>query len=690
MGRRVGLKDGTRPGLRGRALAGYAASEGEGDDRSGIVGRGGRVVLSLFDGVSLARQGRLLKISSRKSQALLAFLALGAPQSGVSRERLCGLLWSESSEDKARASLRQALHELKLVLDLEVPGLLQAGRDMVGLSGGLMTDVADLIERLRGKEIHPGLLGRKELTGSLLLGFDDLDPSFRAWLVVQRQAVHQEVTRGLERILRQEMAPPESRGEAAEALLNLEPTHEEACRYVMHDAASRGDLAGALKIYKRLWDLVEEEFGSEPSEQTKALAVQLKMHALPTPAIVPNVGVQASQQIPSLAVLPFSNFSGDPEQEYLVDGIVEDITTALSRIRWFFVMARNSSFTYKGKAVDVREVSRNLGVRYVLEGSLKRAGPRLRVTAQLIDGSTGHHVWAECYDGLSEDIFAFQDGITESVVGALEPSVRRAEIDRANRKPTGSLAAYDCLLRAMPLVAVADKPSIQKAQELLSRALAIDPKYAHAMSLQARCCAVLVSQNWGSERESRRGAEYARQAITYGQDDPLALAEAAVNLAHLARDYPAALDAVERSLKLHPASASTHNKAGWLRVYVEEPTRATHHFETAIRLSPVDLAMCHFLTGKATACLVAHRWEDAYYCASKAVALNGGWGSAHRTCVVALVMLGRLEEARAAAQRVLEISPGFRLSEHMKHSPFRSEAIWQLALECMRKAGLPE
>jgi adenylate cyclase len=646
------------------------------------------VALSLLGGFRACRDARTIEIKGRKSQALLAYLALEGLSHPHSRERLCGLLWSESGEARARASLRQVLHELRTTLEGAGCTVLQAGRGGVTLSGNLTTDLTEILDRLASEEVDPRLLDGKASPAALLDGFEDLDPSFRDWLFTARQNLSGLIARNLELLLRSSPSA-DIRRQAATALLNVDPTHEEACRYGMQDATARGDVGLALKIYKRLWDLLDEEYGTEPSCQTQAIAIQIKTESGLGPG-EKRPTLDKGGERPSLAVLPFTSLSAVPDDDYLADGVVEDITTALSRIGWFFVTARNSSFTYKGRSVDVREISRALGVRYVLEGSVRRAGTRLRITAQLIEAVTGHHVWAERYDGSFADVFDYQDRITESVVGALEPRLRGFEISRAERKPTVNLTAYDRVLRSIPLVTAADQGSVVQAQALLSTALEEDPDYAYAMALQARCCALRIHQHWGCDADRQEGARYARQAIVAGRDDPRALAEAAIALGYLDRDHSTAHEAMKRSLGLHPCCADTHNKAGWLHVYMEEPARAISHFETAMRLSPIDLAMCHFLTGYASALLLAGECEGARIHAERALALNGSWASAHRIRIIALVKLGRLQEARVAAAALLKVAPGFRVSDHAGRSPFKTDALWREWIDCLRCAGLPD
>ncbi len=277
---------------------------------------------------------------------------------------------------------------------------------------------------------------------------------------------------------------------------------------------------------------------------------------------------------PSIAVLPFQNMSGDPQQEYFADGVVDDIITGLSRIKWLFVIARNSTFTYKGRAVDVKQVGRDLGVRYVLEGSVRKAEDRVRITGQLVDAATGVHVWAERYDRKFGDIFALQDEITLSVVGALEPSLRQAEVERVKRKRPDSLDAYDLVLQTQPDVYSGMPERATKALVLLERALALDPAYslAHAFAAMCHHCLFLRA---GLREESRAASiRHAREAIAHGPDDALALTFAAFSIGMDGHDHAAAFTALEAALAISPSSALTYNVGGVMYGWAGEAKRA--------------------------------------------------------------------------------------------------------------------
>ena len=392
---------------------------------------------------------------------------------------------------------------------------------------------------------------------------------------------------------------------------------------------------------------------------------------------------------PSIAVLPFQNISGDPEQEYFADGMVEDIITGLSRIKWFFVIARNSTFTYKGRAVDVKQVGRELGVRYVLEGSVRKAVDRVRITAQLIDAATGAHVWAERYDRKSDDIFALQDEITLSVVGAIEPSLRLAEVERAKRKRPDSLDAYDLVLRALPDVYSRMPEPSKKALVHLERALALDPNYALAHACAAECYHSLFLRGGLREENRTAAVRHAQVAIANGQDDALALTLAGFSLGMDGHDRAAAFAAFEAALAVSPSSALTYILGSVILSFAEEAERAIEWGERGSRLSPLDpwrssafisFALGHFHRG---------RYEEAAAAARKAVQFSPGFSLCHMVLAAALAKLGRLEEARAAATRVLELQPVFRYSRQLASVNCEPTLAASLG-EALRAAGLPE
>jgi TolB-like protein/tetratricopeptide (TPR) repeat protein len=392
---------------------------------------------------------------------------------------------------------------------------------------------------------------------------------------------------------------------------------------------------------------------------------------------------------PSVAVLPFSNLAGDTEQDYFTDGMVADIITGLSRINWLFVIARNSTFTYKGRAVDVKQVGRELGVRYVLEGSVRKFVGSLRVTGQLIDASTGAHVWAERYDRRSDDIFALQDDIAQSVVGAIAPSVRRAEIDRVKRKRPDSLDAYDLVLRAQSDVDSGMPAQVTRALVLLERALALEPDYALAHGNTAMCHHCLFLRGGLQEASRAASVRHARSAIIHGQDDALALTLAGFSIGMDGHDRAAAFTALEAALAISPSSALTYILGSVILGWGGEAERAIEWSERGMRLSPFDpwafaafdaQAMSHFLRG---------RYDEACRAAYRSVQSNPAHSITYVQLAAALAKLGRLQEAKVAAARVLELHPTFRYSRQFAGVNC-APALAEILGDALGAAGLPE
>ena len=392
---------------------------------------------------------------------------------------------------------------------------------------------------------------------------------------------------------------------------------------------------------------------------------------------------------PSLAVMPFTNMSGDAEQEYFVDGIVEDIITGLSRLKWLHVVARNSAFAYKGRAVDLKQVGRELGVRYVLEGSMRKAGRRVRVTAQLIAAASGTHVWAERYDRALDDIFELQDEITLSVVGTIEPSLLHAEIERAKRKRPDSLDAYDLYLRALPHTRVYMPSEADQALPLLHRALSLQPDYPAAHAAAAVCHEVRYMRGGMQEGDKEDALSHARAAIEGGADDAETLATAGFVIGLVAHDYDTAMNAIDRALLINGTSVYA---LGWGAVILGHAGRAeqgVEYGERALRLSPLDPGIGHQYTGLGIAHCAARNWEGVLAACGKAIQAMPRFSLPQVLLAAALSFLGRWDEARAAAKRVPELEPGFTVSGFVRSHTGRAE-IREPIGDALRRLGLPE
>jgi len=396
---------------------------------------------------------------------------------------------------------------------------------------------------------------------------------------------------------------------------------------------------------------------------------------------------------PSIAVLPFQNMSGDPEQDYFADGMVEDIITALSHFKALFVIARNSSFTYKGRAVDVKQVGRELGVRYVLEGSVRKATNRVRITGQLVDTATGAHLWAERFDGGLGDIFDLQDQVTESVVGAIAPAVEKAEIERARRKPTESLDAYALYLRGLAaFYQFGNRQANEEALRLFNRAIELDPDFAAAYGHAAFCYVLAKLNGWISVTPSEIAevTRLAQRAVELGKDDAIALAPSGWALAFVVHDLEVGAALIDRALALNSNLAEAWNFGGWAKNYLGEPETAIERFARAMRLSPLGPWVAGMRGGTAYAHFFLGRYDEAASWAAMALQHNPDVQFGLRIAAASNAMAGRPEQAHKAVARLRQLNPVLRVST-LKDvvGPSRADDLARYE-EALRQAGLPE
>ena len=393
---------------------------------------------------------------------------------------------------------------------------------------------------------------------------------------------------------------------------------------------------------------------------------------------------------PSIAVLPFANLSGDPEQDYFIDGIVEDIITALSRNRAFFVIARNSSFTYKGKPVDTKQVARELGVRYLLEGSVRKSGNRVRVTGQFIEAESGHHLWADRFDGDLVDIFDLQDQLVTRVVGAIAPQLEKAEIERAKRELTSNPAAYDFYLRGLASWNRWSRADNAKALKLFYAAIDKDPEFATPYGLAASCYQFAKANGWQSEFDEAEISRLTERAVEVGNDDAVALCWAGHVRAFFFKEVDRALLLIDRSLELDVNLAVAWQRSGWVRGYAGDSDGAIESLNKAMRLDPLDTRVFLTQSAMAFAHFIAGRDQEAAEWAAMALRTKPNWMPALRVAIASNAMQGRTAEAKAALQSYEQVDPNVSIRKICEHYPFRRQKNKQRLVKALRKAGVRE
>jgi TolB-like protein/tetratricopeptide (TPR) repeat protein len=583
--------------------------------------------------------------------------------------------------------------------------------DMVGYSRLIGLDdqgTLDRLRALRSSVIDPAIHehgGRVVQTAgdSLLIVFDSIDGAVRCAVNVQQQAPIHDGDQPPDRVIRFRIGI-----NIRDAIADGTDLHGDAVNVAARIQAEcpPGGICVTRAVRDHVRDRLDLAFEELGALDLKNIARPVEAYLLRLDAAASSKSVKEPDVLPlpnkpSVAVLPFQNMSGDPEQEYFADGIVEEITTALSRITSFYVLARNSSFSSKGKSPDVRQVGKELGARYILAGSVRKAAARVRITGQLIDATTGAHLWADRFEGDLTDIFQLQDQVTVSVVGAIEPTIRGAEIERAPRKPTENLEAHDLVLRARWVYGSGGSERMERFDEatrLYRRAIVLDPNYALAYALLARMLwsyAAFHLKN-PSEDELAEYADLARTAVRLGQTDPEALCFAAHVIALPGGDLAEGIAIIDRALTQNPNSPDALSISGMLRAFAGDSEMAFRHLKEADRLSPPG---AHIIT-KAFGFYLAYFVDGNYQGVLDWTAQSLRAGPTHtvtlRYRTAALGLLGRLDEARQTVNRLLAVSPGLTISRCRRHvevemkNPFRRLGVVEAYYEGLRLAGLPE
>jgi len=454
--------------------------------------------------------------------------------------------------------------------------------------------------------------------------------------------------------------------------------------------ADRGGICISDDTFRQVRDKIDVGFDDAGERQLKNIERPVRVYRVQLGKTVQRVErAPASTKRPSIAVLPFQNMSGDPEQEYFADGMVDEIITGLSRIKWLSVVSRNSSYLFKNRPATMKDVAATLGVRYVLEGGVRKSGNRVRITAQLIDAETDAHLWAEQYDRLLEDVFALQDEITMCVVGAIEPSVRKAEIDRIKRQRPDSFTAYDLLLQSQQFVFAGMPAEAAKAITLLEQALKLEPNYSAAHAYLSWCLHARFGRGGLREEDRLAAVDHARAAVALGNDDATALAIAALVLAYDGHDVSTALKVFDRALELSNCNVFALCWNAAILAWIGRSELAIERAQRALRLGPFDSLIWRAHHALSIAYFDSHRYGDAADSARSVIAANSAYSLPRAILAAALVRLGRLDEARAAARTVLEHEPSFTIHGTARYAELEP-AVFRPMADAWREAGLPE
>ena len=649
-------------------------------------------------------EGDQVRFSTRKSSLLFAALVLSGPK-GQRRERLAEALWPGRAEAQARNSLRQALTEIRRNFPLDADEKVRVEGDKETIA--IITDPEDLDVKSFEKICTLGDGKRFAVAADLYRGdlvsaeaIPEAADEFIFQLYRSRyQRMAQELAEKLSMIVQPMSAAETSCQALAERFLVSDPTSESAHRALIRIHASRGHENAALRQFENCRTLLKKNLEVEPEAQTMALVRTLRSGQGPT--FVPQAGLAKDfaqtdtsparlRDQPSVAVLPFDNL-GASDDEYFADGVVEEITAALSRIRDFFVIARQSAFTYKGRFVDVNEVGKELNVDYVVEGTLRRGGDRLRISVQLVEAASRTQLWSERYEGTLEDIFELQDRIAEQVSGAIRPAIRGAEIELSGRKPPTNLKAYDLVLRAYPHLWGRREGANKAAIRLLQDAITADPTYGRAHALLAWCHAANAAYLWsGNPENDLRAATSAVNAAGTLGDDPTALAAAGAAIS-ICGDQRRAASLIEQALELDPNSAWAWTRWGWIAIYTGAADRAKERFERAMSLSPMDPLAFNMKIGLAASVAMSGSPDQAVEIARTLINSNPDVSILYRYLAAWSGMSGDLETARWAAQKLLAVQPDFTIKQYRALPMFKDFPGWgDRMAEGLRKAGLPE
>jgi TolB-like protein len=639
--------------------------------------------------------GDELSLAARKARALLAFLIV-EQEKWHTRERLADLLWGDRQQAQARHSLTQALGAIRKLGDQLGVVLIETAGNRIRLSSGTVID--DLATFRRATDSNPEVAAEK-YKGPLLDGFTPGSQQFEEWAEIERAVLHKQACQVFERAAETKQAAGDLVGaiELMQHLISLDPLRETAHRNLMKLLVANGDRTAAIRQYSVLETLLNKELGVEPAQETRALyqdarASDIGQATNTSSATAPAVMKEEKPPLPdrpSIAVLPFVNLSGDPEQEYFADGMTEDIIAGLSKFRWLFVIARNSSFAYKGKSIDVREVAGDLGVRYVLEGSVRRSGKRIRIAAQLVDAETGNQIWTQRYDRELTDIFSVQDAATAAIVSTIAPEIGQSEIERMRRRPPESLDAWALFQQGMELYPSGTARDFQAAIALFDRARNLDTGFVEALVMAGHMRTRYAGFFNTDDRDTllKEAGELLQTAMRLDPGD--ATCHMAMGRWHVVKAEPEiGIEHCQEAVELNPNSVLAHFELAIALHGAKRYEDALTQYNMARRLSPRDLHAAAMSTGPSNALFMLERFEEAAALAARVSRSPNPRYWADALLVAALVKLGRMTEAEEAKQVLLKRKPDFTIREFWLAQSYFMTA--EKILPVLREVGLPE
>jgi TolB-like protein len=666
--------------------------------------------LGLLGPFEFRRGPRAVRALPKKAQALLAYLAMQRGRAAP-REQLAELLWGRSGGEQARRSLRQCLTSVRGALKSAGESVLVADGDSVSLADGaaIGLDVRDFEALSRSQAAEDLERASALYRGEFLAGLQIVAEPIADWIAMERRRLASAMSDVLFRLASVCLQAGDAGRAiaAAERLTALDPLREDAHRLLMRGLAIAGRRSDALKQYALCTEVLRRDLGVAPESATSEVAEAIRKGQGPSdpaarPAGAPDRATETTPQAPSLAlpdkpsiaVLPFGNLSTDRGDDYFIDGMVEDITIALGRVPWLFVIASSSSFSYRKADVDLRRVGAELGVRYVLRGSVRRSGDRIRIVVQLTDASHGAHIWADRFDGRLDDVFELQDRVAMQVAATIAPTLHAVEIERAQRKPPESLTAYDLYLQAVPRFRTSLAEN-REAIRLLRKAIEIDPGYGAAYGFAARCYQFQKLLGWVplSSPELEEGVRLAHLAGEIGHNDSEALWMAGLALSQMSGEVERGLALLARSLALNPNSANAWLSSCNQNTWIDESEVAIEHFYRARRLNPLDSTHHFGWNILSMALLSAGRLEDAEDAADKSLSAAPNYIPGLRMKIVLCGLRGRTEEGRRHVKRMLALNPSESVAWlagfwglPMRRNPRTLAQI----IEGARRAGLPE